>query len=377
MKRWSGVSAASTGAPCTVPFFFEPMQCERRPVGDGLDQLERLGVVHGDRVLVHHVLGEHEAGAGGDDRLGRDLGAGDGLAELQVELVGGRARPGRRGLGAGGGRGPGRSGGAGRGRRAVRGRRRPRRCRLPGWRRRPRRRRRRRGPAGRAARPAGGAGIWLRGTGASCGSRVWSCWRSGLSSSWRPECSTGRPRSPGGESRLERETRRGAGRGSRLGRAAAWPAEPSAEGALQAAQRLLQRAARAAEVQAQEARGAEVGPGRERQAGVQAGAGGSSAVQPAPLQAAHVEPGQVRGLDVRHVHVRQLLGDRALDEVAVAAQVVEQLREPLAAVPVGGLGGGDREAAGERQQALVRAGEALAQVRDRRSPRRRSSGRAG
>ena len=40
---------------------------------------------------------------------------------------------------------------------------------------------------------------------------------------------------------------------------------------------------------------------------------------------AHVEPGQVGGLDVRHAHARQPRGHEALEQVAVAAQILEQL----------------------------------------------------
>ena len=61
---------------------------------DGLDELGGLGVVHGDRVLVHHVLGEDVAGAGADHGLGRDLRAHDGLALLELERGGRRAGPG-------------------------------------------------------------------------------------------------------------------------------------------------------------------------------------------------------------------------------------------------------------------------------------------
>src|SRR5665647_2705176 len=63
-------------------------------VQDGLHQLERHGVVHCDGVLVHHVLREDVAGAGGDHRLGRDGRAHDDPAQLQLEFVGGRAGPG-------------------------------------------------------------------------------------------------------------------------------------------------------------------------------------------------------------------------------------------------------------------------------------------
>ena len=86
MKRPSGIAAASTGAPSDG--LAVPLDAERGGVdlvGDRLDQLERLGVVHGHRVLVHHVLREDVAGAGAHDGLRRDVLTHDGLAQLELE----------------------------------------------------------------------------------------------------------------------------------------------------------------------------------------------------------------------------------------------------------------------------------------------------
>src|SRR5665647_1119068 len=82
------------------------------------------------------------------------------------------------------------------------------------------------------------------------------------------------------------------GRPSVAPRAATLPA-PSAERDLQEALRRLQGAARAGEVEAQEARVAEGGPRRQRHAGAQAGLG-----RVRQLEATDVQPGQVRGLHV-------------------------------------------------------------------------------
>ena len=124
----------------------------------------------------------------------------------------------------------------------------------------------------------------------------------------------------------------------------------------EAAQRLVQRLPAAAEVEAEEGRVAEGGPGRQRHPG--GAARRRRVLQP---EGAHVEPGQIRRLHVRHAHPRELCGDERLERVAVAAQVVEQPGVPVAAVPVGRLGGGDGEAAGERQQSLARPQEPPAQ----------------
>ncbi len=121
-------------------------------------------------------------------------------------------------------------------------------------------------------------------------------------------------------------------------------------------QRLVQRRPRAGEVEPQVAGRAEVGAVGERDAGATADRG--RVVEPEP---ADVEPGEVGRLDVRHRHARERRADEALERVAVAAQVREQLLEPRPALAIRRLRGGEGEAAGERQHAGGRGREAPAQ----------------
>ena len=100
----SGVNAASTGAPCEMPGMTGDAELRRgRRVSGIVFTRCPLAVVHRHRVAVHHVLREHEAAPGRDDRLGRDV-AGDGpgqrhRAGRRRDRQGGRRRGGRGGRG--------------------------------------------------------------------------------------------------------------------------------------------------------------------------------------------------------------------------------------------------------------------------------------
>ena len=88
-------------------------------------------------------------------------------------------------------------------------------------------------------------------------------------------------------------------------------------------------APRTGEVEAQEAVAVEVAAVAQGGAGGETGGGGI--VDPA---AAHVEPGEIRRLDMGRRDLGQRFGDEALDQVAVAAQVLEQ-RAPAMVRPHG------------------------------------------
>ena len=71
----------------------DPELREVDAVGDRLHERGGTGVVHGHRVLVHHVLREHEPGVGRGHRLGRDP-AVDRVDAGEREVVGGVVRRG-------------------------------------------------------------------------------------------------------------------------------------------------------------------------------------------------------------------------------------------------------------------------------------------